>query len=392
MAFDGPAGLPCDGAKPFHARPFPFVEAVGGEYPPMGGEKRVAGLQKRRQLRGGVEEASACKSIADNDIVLRTVAVGFGETITKCNGKVFRIAAEKPFAGGVMRQTAVTCHPDFQMFGRDADGGSTNGVGDLRKFIRAQPDAATEIKNADRPALPRSFDEIANLLQLCRIAVVRRAETGRIGDGAEQREEFVFRECDAPREGVRQHGPEIRKGQDVIGAQDVRHPVRRFENLFSDGDQAMLELVERQELLIESAHLRRDDGAAAPPSAARIAAPDGVAPRPADVVKPEVHAQTARLFGFPQEPVVCEREAEIGDFAGVEVMRRAKRAGHVGAEDLRVRGDGAVVREGVLPDFQHAEIGMLAEAPVVEIAAGQLPDDDVEFGLLHGVPCGGREP
>ena len=185
MAFDGPAGLPCDGAKPFHARPFPFVEAVGGEHPPMGGEKRVAGLQKRRQLRGGVEEASACKSIADNDIVLRTVTVGFGETNIKCNGKVFRIAAEKPFAGGVMRQTAMTCHPDFQMFGRDADGGSSNGDGDLRKFIRAQPDAATEIENSDRPALPCSFDEIANLLQLCRIAVVRRAETGRIGDGAE---------------------------------------------------------------------------------------------------------------------------------------------------------------------------------------------------------------
>ena len=154
----------------------------------------------------------------------------------------------------------------------------------------------------------------------------------------------------------------------------------------------MLDLVERQELLIESTHVRRDDGATAPPSAARIAAPDGVAPRPADVVKPEIHAQAARLFGFPQETVVCEREAEIGDFACVEVMWRAKRARHVGAEDLRVRGDGAVVREGVLPDFQHAEIGMLAEAPVVEIAAGQLPDDDVEFGLLHGVPCGGREP
>ena len=73
-------------------------------------------------------------------------------------------------------------------------------------------------------------------------------------------------------------------------------------------------------------------------------------------------------------------------------MRRAERTRQMGTENLCIQGDGAVVREGVLPDFQHAEIGMLAEAPVVEIAAGQLPDDDVELGLLHGVPCGRREP
>ena len=124
MAFDRPAGLPRDGAKPFHARPFPFVEAVGDEQPPMGGEKRVACLKKCRQLRGCVEKTPACQSVADNDIVLRTIAVGFGETIFKCNRKIFWITAEEPFAGGVMRKPTMLRHPDFQMFRRDADGGS----------------------------------------------------------------------------------------------------------------------------------------------------------------------------------------------------------------------------------------------------------------------------
>ena len=165
----------------------------------------------------------------------------------------------------------MTCHPDFQMFGRDADDISTSSRGE---FVCAQADAAADIEQTDRPALPCSFDEIANLLQLCRIAVVRRAETGRIGDSAEQWKKFVFFEGDTPCESVRQHGPEIRKGYDVIGAQDVRHPVRRFENLFSNSDQAMLKLVERQELLIESTHVRRNDGATAPPSTARVAAPN----------------------------------------------------------------------------------------------------------------------
>ncbi len=100
----------------------------------------------------------------------------------------------------------------------------------------------------------------------------------------------------------------------------------------------------------------------------------------------------ARLFGFPQKTVIRECEAEVRDFAGIEVMRRAERPRHVRAEDFRIRRDGAVVRKGVLPDFQHAEIGMLTEPPVVEIAASQFPDDDVEFSLLHGVPCGRREP
>ena len=87
MAFDRPAGLTRETTEPFHAWPLSFVEAVGGEHPPMGGEKRVASLQKRRQLRGGVEEASACKSIADNDIVLRIVTVGFGESVSECDRK-----------------------------------------------------------------------------------------------------------------------------------------------------------------------------------------------------------------------------------------------------------------------------------------------------------------
>ena len=113
MAFDGPAGLPCDGAKPFHAWPLPFVEAVGDEHPSMWREKRIAGLQKRCQLRGGVEKTTACKSVADNDIVLRTITVGFGESVGEFDRKRWRIAAEKLFASGVMRQPTVLRHPNF---------------------------------------------------------------------------------------------------------------------------------------------------------------------------------------------------------------------------------------------------------------------------------------
>ena len=134
MAFDGPAGLPCKTTKPFHARPFPFVEAIGDEHPSMRRKKRVAGLQKFRQLQGRVEKTTACKSITDNDIVLRAITVGFGESVSECDRKCCRIAAEKPFAGGVMRQLSMTRHPDFQMFGRDADDGSMDSYGDLRKL------------------------------------------------------------------------------------------------------------------------------------------------------------------------------------------------------------------------------------------------------------------
>ena len=90
-------------AEPFHAPPLPLVETVGDEHPSTRRKKRVAGCQKSRQLRGGVEKTTACKSIADNDIVLRIVTVGFGESVSKCDRKRCRIAAEKPFAGCVMR-------------------------------------------------------------------------------------------------------------------------------------------------------------------------------------------------------------------------------------------------------------------------------------------------
>ena len=181
MAFNLPAETAGDGAKPFDARPFPFMEAVGDEQSSLRGEKRVAGLQKFRQLHGRVEETSACKTIADNDIVQRTIAIGFRETIGERDGKCLRIATEKLFADGIMRQPTMLCHPDFQMFRRDAD----NRSAELRKFICAQTNAATEIEQTDRPALPCFFDKIANLLQLFWIAVVRRAETRWIGNGAE---------------------------------------------------------------------------------------------------------------------------------------------------------------------------------------------------------------
>lgn len=69
MAFDGPAGLPCKTAEPFHAWPLAFMETIGDEQPSMRREKRVASLQKCCQLLGGVQETAACKSIADNDII-----------------------------------------------------------------------------------------------------------------------------------------------------------------------------------------------------------------------------------------------------------------------------------------------------------------------------------
>ena len=87
MSFDLPARVVGNGSKPFHAWPLPFVEAVGDEHPSMWREKRIAGLQKRCQLRGGVEKTTACKSVTDNDIVLRTITVGFGESVSECNRK-----------------------------------------------------------------------------------------------------------------------------------------------------------------------------------------------------------------------------------------------------------------------------------------------------------------
>lgn len=69
MAFDLPTGMVGNGPKPFNARPLSFVETVGDEQLALRGEKRAAGLQKFRQLWGHVEETSACKSIADYDIV-----------------------------------------------------------------------------------------------------------------------------------------------------------------------------------------------------------------------------------------------------------------------------------------------------------------------------------
>ena len=87
MAFNLPAGVIGDGPKPFNARPFPFVETVGDEQPALRSEKRVAGRQKSRQLRGGVEKTTACKSITDNDIILRTITVGFRKTLGECDGK-----------------------------------------------------------------------------------------------------------------------------------------------------------------------------------------------------------------------------------------------------------------------------------------------------------------
>ena len=103
MAFDGPAGLPCDGAKPFHAKPFPFVEAVGGEHPPMGGEKLSARFQKSRQFVVCIEKSTACKSIADNDIILRSIVIRLCKALYECDRKDWRIAMEKPFADIVMR-------------------------------------------------------------------------------------------------------------------------------------------------------------------------------------------------------------------------------------------------------------------------------------------------
>ena len=150
MAFDLPARVVGDEPKPFNARPFPFVETVGNEQSALRGEKRAAGLKKFRQLRCRVEETSACKSIADNDIVQRIITIGFRKTISERDGKLLRIAMEKLFARGVMRQSTMLRHPDFQTFGRDAD----NRSAELRKLIRAQTDTAAEIKQADRPALP----------------------------------------------------------------------------------------------------------------------------------------------------------------------------------------------------------------------------------------------
>ncbi len=152
-----PAGVLGQIYQPLHAGAASFMEVVSQGYNSAGCEIFAELVEELLQLWGGVQEASACQAVTDNEVELacewdsQDIA---GNKLALC-----RAGWKWPLLRGNMWQQTVICHPCFQWLEGNADGGG--GVELRGGFHGAVANAATQIQKTSGGA---EFLECVQLL------------------------------------------------------------------------------------------------------------------------------------------------------------------------------------------------------------------------------------
>jgi hypothetical protein len=105
------------------------------------------------------------------------------------------------------------------------------------------------------------------------------------------------------------------------------------------------------------------------------------------------YAASGLLFsGIEDHAVPSENVAMFGEVGREDGLVGAERAGQVRAEHPGVGLEQAVVAEDIGHNLEHAQVAVFEEAPVVPVAAGEFPDDEVQTFAFQESPGGTGEP
>lgn len=192
----------------------------------------------RRKLAGAVLNKGAIvpvlvqiiaphQAIAENQVKGSRGTESGGVPLPKKNRQGFRVPPKPALAVRVMRKGSPGRHPYLQMFAGHAQERKLRAwCAFLRQdggLQRVQANAAAQIQNAQRLSC-KIREEALQKQPLARVSACVRAKAGRVGQGAEQRRQFLWQKLHTGGKTPRQRIPEVRQGRPGGVGERIRKP------------------------------------------------------------------------------------------------------------------------------------------------------------------------